>query len=94
MSQLSLPWDEGTLYTDNRCSDTIKDGCGGRTATLVIGPQVKPGYKSTTTYHNENVLKTACVAMGLSTCPGDLWRQHVPCTNSKRLHCTEYQILD
>ena len=37
---------------------------------LVIGPRVKPGYKSTITYHNENVLKTVCVAMGLSTCPG------------------------
>jgi hypothetical protein len=31
---------------------------------------VKPGYKSTITYHNENVLKTVCVALGLSTCPG------------------------
>jgi hypothetical protein len=36
----------------------------------VIGPQVKPGYKSTITYHNENILKTVCAAMGLSTCPG------------------------
>jgi hypothetical protein len=31
---------------------------------------VKSAYKSTITYHNENVLKTVCVAMGLSTCPG------------------------
>jgi hypothetical protein len=31
---------------------------------------VKPGYQSTITYHGENVLKTICVAMGLSTCPG------------------------
>jgi hypothetical protein len=31
---------------------------------------VKPNYESTITYHNENVLKTVCVAMGLSTCPG------------------------
>jgi hypothetical protein len=45
-------------------------GCGGRTATLVIGPLVKPGYQSTVTYHNENVLKTVCAAMGLSPCPG------------------------
>ena len=67
---LFIVWDEGTLYTDNRCSATVRKGCGGRTATLVIGPQVKPGYKSTATYHSENVLKTVCVAMGLSTCPG------------------------
>jgi hypothetical protein len=31
---------------------------------------VKPGYQSTITYHNENVLSTVCAAMGLSTCPG------------------------
>jgi hypothetical protein len=31
---------------------------------------VKPNYESTIAYHNENVLKTVCVAMGLSTCPG------------------------
>jgi phosphatidylinositol-3-phosphatase len=67
---LFIVWDEGTLYTDNRCSATVKQGCGGRTATLVIGPQVKPGFKSTTTYHNQNILKTVCAAMGLSTCPG------------------------
>jgi acid phosphatase len=67
---LFIVWDEGTLSTDNRCSATVAQGCGGRTATLVIGPQVKPGYQSTVTYHNENVLKTVCAAMGLSTCPG------------------------
>jgi acid phosphatase len=67
---LFIVWDEGTLSTDNRCSGKVKHGCGGRTATLVIGPNVKPGYQSTITYHNENVLKTACAAMGLSPCPG------------------------
>ncbi len=65
-----IVWDEGTLYTDNRCSASVSQGCGGRTATLVIGPQVKSGFQSTTTYHNENVLKTVCAVMGLSTCPG------------------------
>jgi phosphatidylinositol-3-phosphatase len=67
---LFIVWDEGTLSTDNRCSATVEHGCGGRTPTLVIGPQVKHGYKSTTTYHNQSVLKTVCVAMGLSPCPG------------------------
>jgi hypothetical protein len=67
---LFIVWDEATLATDDRCSATVTQGCGGRTATLVIGPHVKQGYKSTITYHNENVLKTTCVAMGLSTCPG------------------------
>ena len=67
---LFIVWDEGTLNTDNRCSSSVANGCGGRIANLVIGPRVKSGYKSTITYHNENVLKTVCVAMGLSTCPG------------------------
>lgn len=67
---LFIVWDEGGLATDDRCSATVATGCGGRTATLVIGPQVKPGYQSTTTYHNENVLATVCAAMGLGTCPG------------------------
>jgi len=67
---LFIVWDEGTLSTDNRCSASDSTGCGGRTANLVIGPQVRAGYKSTITYHNENVLKTICAVMGLSTCPG------------------------
>lgn len=67
---LFIVWDEGTLSTDNRCSATDSSGCGGRTANLVIGPQVKTGYQSTVTYHNEAVLKTVCAAMGLSPCPG------------------------
>lgn len=67
---LFIVWDEGGLSGDNRCSATVSQGCGGRTATLVIGPHVKRGYLSTATYHNENVLATLCAAMGLSTCPG------------------------
>ncbi|MGA8530683.1 MAG: alkaline phosphatase family protein, partial [Acidobacteriaceae bacterium] len=67
---LFIVWDEADLSDDNRCSATVSQGCGGRTATLVIGPQVKAGYESTVTYHNENVLATVCAAMGLSPCPG------------------------
>lgn len=67
---LFIVWDEGTLTTDNRCSANVANGCGGRTPVLVIGPRVKAGYESTVTYHNENVLKTVCVAMGLPICPG------------------------
>ena len=67
---LFIVWDESDLNTDNRCSAIIPIGCGGRTATLVVGPQVKPGYQSPITYHSENVLKTVCAVMGLSPCPG------------------------
>jgi phosphatidylinositol-3-phosphatase len=67
---LFIVWDEGGLNGDNRCSATVSQGCGGRTATLVIGPNIKPGYQSSITYHNENVLATVCAAMGLWACPG------------------------
>ena len=66
---LFIVWDEAN-DTDDRCSATVSKGCGGRTAILVIGPRVKPGYQSTVTYHNENVLATVCAAMGLEPCPG------------------------
>jgi acid phosphatase len=67
---LFVVWDEAAL-TDDRCSDNVSKGCGGRTAVLVIGPQVKGGYRSKILYHNQNVLKTICKAMDLSTCPGE-----------------------
>jgi hypothetical protein len=67
---LFVVWDEGNLSSDNRCSARVRQGCGGRTPTLVIGPQVRSGYQSTITYHNESVLATVCAAMGLSPCPG------------------------
>lgn len=67
---LFIVWDESELSGDDRCSATVKTGCGGHTAILVIGAKVKADYKSTITYHNENVLSTVCAAMGLGTCPG------------------------
>jgi acid phosphatase len=72
---LFIVWDEADLssdgYTqDNRCSSRISSGCGGHLATLVIGPQVKPGYKSAVRYDHSNLLRTVCDAMGLSPCPG------------------------
>jgi hypothetical protein len=67
---LFVTFDEGNLSTDNRCSASVSQGCGGRVATLVIGPAVTRGFQSTTTYHHENLLKTVCVAMGLPACPG------------------------
>ncbi len=71
---LFIVWDEADLssdgYTqDNRCSSTINSGCGGRLATLVIGPQVKPAYKSTVRYDHANLLSTVCASMGLASCP-------------------------
>jgi len=43
---------------------------GGHVAAVVIGPNVKPGYKSTTLYQHQNTLKTLMKALGLSSFPG------------------------
>lgn len=67
---LFIVWDEGNLYTDSRCSPSVSKGCGGRVATLVIGPKVKHNFKSWKVYHHENLLRTVCDAFGFATCPG------------------------
>ena len=56
--------DEADLSTDNRCSATVLTGCGGHIVVAMIGPQIKAGYKSTTTYHHQSVLRTILEAMG------------------------------
>ena len=65
-----IAWDEGNLGTDNRCNGWSSHGCGGRVATLVIGPKVKRGFKSQVVYHHENLLRTVCDALGFASCPG------------------------
>jgi len=56
--------DEADLSTDNRCSATILTGCGGHIVVAMIGPQIKAGYKSVTTYHHPSVLRTMLEALG------------------------------
>lgn len=57
-----ITWDEGDLK-DSRHG-------GGRVATIVIGPRVKRGYKSTVFYNHQSLLRTTCLALGLNGCPG------------------------
>ena len=62
---LLIIWaDEADLGSDNRCSATVLTGCGGHILVAMIGPQVKAGYKSVTTYHHESVLRTMLEALG------------------------------
>jgi hypothetical protein len=56
--------DEADLGSDNRCSATVKTGCGGRIVVSMIGPQVKAGYKSVATYHQQSVLRTILELFG------------------------------
>ena len=57
-----LTFDEGNL-TD------LSNG-GGHVATIVIGPQVKSGYQSTTLYQHESTLRLMCKMLGLTAFPG------------------------
>ncbi|HVJ05724.1 MAG TPA: alkaline phosphatase family protein [Candidatus Saccharimonadales bacterium] len=43
---------------------------GGHVATLVIGPNVIPAYKSTTLYQHQSLLRTVLSAMGATSFPG------------------------
>jgi hypothetical protein len=59
--------DEADLSTDNRCSATVLTGCGGHIVVAMIGPQIKAGFKSTTTYHHQSVLRTMLEALGTTS---------------------------
>jgi acid phosphatase len=59
--------DEADLSTDNRCSATVLTGCGGHIVVAMIGPQIKAGYKSVTTYHHPSVLRTMLEALGTTS---------------------------
>jgi phosphatidylinositol-3-phosphatase len=50
--------------------DTDTAHGGGHVATLVIGPKVRLGHKSTVMYQHQNALKTLMKALGLSSFPG------------------------
>ena len=66
---LFIIWDEGK-HTDDRCSSSKSNGCGGRIANLVIGPKVKRAFKSQALYHHQSLMHTVCDAFGFSKCPG------------------------
>jgi acid phosphatase len=56
---LIITWDEG------KASDTAHGG--GKVATVMIGPRVKRGYKSTNFYQEQSLLKTICQALGIKS---------------------------
>ena len=59
---LIVTWDEGN-GSDSRHR-------GGQVATLLLGPQVKPGFVSTTLYLHPSVLRLIVQALGLPRAPG------------------------
>jgi acid phosphatase len=56
------------VFDESADSDTAYGG--GHVAAVVIGPKVKPGYKSSTLYQHQNTLKTLMEALGVQTYPG------------------------
>lgn len=56
------------VFDESVDSDTAHGG--GHIATVVVGPHVKKGFKSTTLYQHQNVLRTALDAIGVTTYPG------------------------
>src|SRR5438067_2976550 len=55
------------LFDESVDSDTTNGG--GHIAMLVIGPKVKGGYKSTTTYKHQSTLRLIEQALGMSSFP-------------------------
>lgn len=56
------------VFDESFDSDTAFGG--GHVATVVVGPGVKRGFKSTTHYQHQNLLRTVLTALGISTYPG------------------------
>jgi len=54
---LVLWWDEGNAADTNQG--------GGQVAVVLVGPTIKPGFRSTTFYRHENVLRTIAEGLGL-----------------------------
>jgi acid phosphatase len=57
------------IVFDESTSSDSQHG-GGHVAAVIIGPKVKPGYKSTTLYQHQSTLKTLMQALGLTSFPG------------------------
>jgi len=56
------------LFDEGFSTDTAHGG--GHVAALMLGPNVKKGYKSTTIYQHQNLLRTVMDALGMKTYPG------------------------
>lgn len=60
------------IITFNEGASTDTNHGGGHVATLVIGPKVKEGYKSTTLYQGQSLLRTVLESVGItSNLPGE-----------------------
>lgn len=58
-----ITWDEG--QSKNSCC-ALPEQAGGRVATILISPQVRPNFQDNTPYSHYSILKTISAAWGLS----------------------------
>lgn len=56
------------VFDESAASDTAHGG--GHIAMVVVGPNVKHGYRSTVFYQHQSALRTALKAMGIGVYPG------------------------
>ena len=56
------------VFDESSTSDTA--GGGGHVVAVVAGPHVKKGFKSTTHYQHQNLLRTVMAAIGTGNYPG------------------------
>jgi len=58
------------VITFDESVDTDTTNGGGHVITVVISPQAKQGFQSSTLYQHQNLLRTVDEALGVSTHPG------------------------
>jgi phosphatidylinositol-3-phosphatase len=58
------------IITFDEASDSDSANGGGKIATLLVSPKVKPGFRSTTFYQHEHLLRTVMAALGMNTFMG------------------------
>lgn len=69
---LLVTFDEGELSGDNECGgNPDQNNCGGHIWQVLIGPQIKRGFQSSTHYMQGSQLRMFCDLLGLTSCPGD-----------------------
>jgi len=55
------------VFDESRVDDTAG---GGRIPCVIVSPKVKPGYRSTTFYQQQSLLRLSLRALGVTTYPG------------------------
>src|SRR5262245_914212 len=58
------------IITFDEASSSDSAFGGGKVATIVVSPKVRPAYRSTTFYQHEHLLRTVIAAMGMNTFMG------------------------